>query len=114
MSGKYSITSEEERQQQARQEHKTRDVTQEIKEIIGTTISAKYNEFIFLQYQLHCDEYDASNIIIESAKSGRITEPSFLLHCQQRKKYCCNQMWLLDMTYPQLYKARRASDNQRI
>ena len=124
MSDKYSITADEAIQEQARQEqtrqenarqqHLTRDVTEEIEEKIGTTISAKYNEFILLQYQQHCDEYDASHIIVAYAISGRITDPSFLRHCQQRQEYCYNEMQLLDTTYPQLFKARRSWDNQRI
>jgi len=114
MSSKYSITPEQAKQEEARQERRTREVKQEIKETIGTTISAKYNEFILLQYQLHCDEHDASNIIVASAKDGPIYDRSFLIHCRERKIHCYNEMQLLEMTYPQLHNARRSWGNQRI
>jgi len=124
MSDKYSITADEaieeqarqeqERQEKARQEHLTRDVTQEIEETIGTTISAKYKEFILLQFQLHCDEYDASNIIVATARYGRNTDASFLQHCVERKKYCWNEMILIGTAYPEMHDARYAIRKMRI
>ena len=109
MSSKYSITPEE-----AKQGRLERDLKQDIQETIRTTISAKYKEFILLQYQLHCDEYDASDIIVASAEFGRDTDASFLQHCRERKIYCKNEMMLIATAYPEMYNARYAIQMKRI
>ena len=109
MSSKYSITPEE-----AKQGRLERDLKQDIQETIRTTISAKYKEFILLQYQLHCDEYDACNIIIANARYGRNTLASFLQHCVERKKYCWNEMILIGTAYPEMHNARHAITKRRI
>jgi len=86
----------------------------EIKAAVGSHISAKYNEFILLQYQLHCDEFDVCNIIIADDANQHNQQESFLLHCQERRKYCCNQIMLLGKAFPDMHKARFASHNRRI
>ena len=111
MSSRYDVTREAESLRIFRRDHQTK----EIQETIGTNISAKYKEFILLQYQLHCDEYDVCQIVIADHKNHHIVQPeSFLLHCEERGNYCLNEIQLLGKAYPEMSNARFASEQKRI
>jgi len=111
MSSRYIVQQEAE----ALTKFRKLEQKEQIKQTIGTEISAKYKEFILLQYQLHCDEYDVCQIVIADNKNQHIAQAeSFLLHCQERGDYCLNEIKLLGKAFPEMSKARFASQQGRI
>ena len=91
------------------------DTKDQISDIMPTEISNRYQEFILLQYQHCCDEYEVSSIILGNfVPHGDLGVNSFLHHCHERKVYCENQLRLLGYAYPFIQQYRRPKSHGRI
>ena len=94
------------------------EIREEISDIMPTEISIRYKDFIMLQYQHCCDEYEASSIIVANlckvVAQADLGTDSFLQHCKARKVYCENQIRLLGIAYPSIEQYRRPRSRGRI